>query len=132
MSLFNRKKRSEIPTDIDLSELERDSRYRTFSGGMNVFITAVLVLFAAFQLYASLSGRLPQQILRYGHLGFAVSLAFILYPTTKSSSRRKVNPLDILFAAAFLAVVAYFIGNFKALQLRTKDYTTVADRKSVV
>ena len=59
--------------DVDLSELERDSRYRVFSGGMSVFVTAVLVLFAVFQLYASLSGRLPQQILRYGHLGFAVA-----------------------------------------------------------
>ena len=123
MSLFDRKKLNEIPRDVDLSELERDSRYRIFSGRMQGFITAVLVAFAAFQLYASLTGRLPQQILRYGHFGFAVSLAFILYPTTKKSSRRKVNPLDILCAAAFLAVVAYFIGNFKALQLRAGDYT---------
>ena len=97
--------------------------YRIFSGGMNVLVTAVLVLFAVFQLYASLSGRLPQQILRYGHLGFAVGLAFILYPTTKKSSRRRINPLDILCAAAFLAVIAYFIVNFKALQLRAGDYT---------
>ena len=123
MSLFNREKLNAIPVDVDLSELERDSRYRIFSGGVNVLITVVLVLFAVFQLYASLSGRLPQQILRYGHLGFAVSLAFILYPTTKKSSRRRINPLDILFAAAFLAVIAYFIVNFKALQLRAGDYT---------
>ena len=120
---INREKLNAVPVDVDLSELERDSRYRIFSGGMNVLVTAVLVLFAVFQLYASLSGRLPQQILRYGHLGFAVSLAFILYPTTKKSSRRRINPLDILFAAAFLAVIAYFIVNFKALQLRAGDYT---------
>ena len=119
----HREKLNEVPTDVDLSELERDSRYRVFSGGMSVFVTAVLVLFAVFQLYASLSGRLPQQILRYGHLGFAVGLAFILYPATKKSSRRRINPLDILFAAAFLAVIAYFIVNFKALQLRAGDYT---------
>lgn len=125
MGLFRRKKLNELPENIDLSELERDSRYRIFSGGTSVFVTAVLVLFAVFQLYASLSGRLPQQILRYGHLGFAVSLAFILYPTTKRSSRRGVNPLDVLFAAAFLAVVAYFIVNFKALQLRAGDYTAL-------
>lgn len=125
MSLFNRQKLNAIPENIDLSELERDSRYRIFSGSMNVFITAMLVLFAVFQLYASLSGRLPQQIVRYGHLGFAISLAFILYPTTKNSSRRRVHPLDVLFAAAFLAVAAYFIGNFKALQLRAGDYTAL-------
>jgi len=58
----HREKLNEVPTDVDLSELERDSRYRVFSGGMSVFVTAVLVLFAVFQLYASLSGRLPQQI----------------------------------------------------------------------
>ena len=48
MSLFNREKLNEIPVDVDLSELERDSRYRIFSGGMNVLVTAVLVLFAVF------------------------------------------------------------------------------------
>ena len=58
MSLFNREKLNAIPVDVDLSELERDSRYRIFSGGVNVLITVVLVLFAVFQLYASLSGRL--------------------------------------------------------------------------
>ena len=112
-----------IPENVDLSELERDSRYRIFSGGMQTFLTIVLTAFALFQLYASLSGRLPQQILRYVHLGFAISLAFIIYPTTKNSSRRRVNPLDVLFALAFLAVIGYFIINFKELQLRAGDYT---------
>ena len=125
MSFLSRKKLNEVPQDVDLSELERDSRYRVFSGGMKVFLTVVLTCFALFQLYASLSGRLPQQILRYGHLGFAISLAFIIYPTTKKSSRRRVNPLDVLFALAFLAVIGYFIGNFKALQLRAGEYTTL-------
>ncbi|WP_288296753.1 TRAP transporter permease [uncultured Pyramidobacter sp.] len=122
---MSRKKLNEVPQDVDLSELERDSRYRVFSGGMKVFLTVVLTCFALFQLYASLSGRLPQQILRYGHLGFAISLAFIIYPTTKKSSHRRVNPLDVLFALAFLAVIGYFIGNFKALQLRAGEYTAL-------
>ncbi len=125
MSFLSRKKLNEVPRDVDLSELERDSRYRVFSGGMKVFLTVVLTCFALFQLYASLSGRLPQQILRYGHLGFAISLAFIIYPTTKKSSRRRINLLDVIFALAFLTVIMYFIGNFKALQLRAGDYTTL-------
>ena len=62
MSFFDREKLNAVPENIDLSELERDSRYRIFSGGAEIFISAVLVLFAVFQLYASLSGRLPQQI----------------------------------------------------------------------
>ncbi|WOL39440.1 MULTISPECIES: TRAP transporter permease [unclassified Pyramidobacter] len=122
---MSRKKLNEVPQNVDLSELERDSRYRIFSGGMKVFLTVVLTCFALFQLYASLSGRLPQQILRYGHLGFAISLAFIIYPTTKKSSRRRINPLDVIFALTFLTVIMYFIGNFKALQLRAGEYTTL-------
>ncbi|OON89081.1 TRAP transporter permease [Pyramidobacter sp. C12-8] len=126
MSFLSRKKlNNEVPQNVDLSELERDSRYRIFSGGMKVFLTVVLTCFALFQLYASLSGRLPQQILRYGHLGFAISLAFIIYPTTKKSSRRRINPLDVIFALTFLTVIMYFIGNFKALQLRAGEYTTL-------
>ena len=120
MSFWNRKKTAK---EIDLSELERDSRYRIFDGAAKTALTVVLTIFALFQLYASLSGRLPQQILRYGHLGFAISLAFIIYPTTKKSSRRRVNPFDMLCALAFLAVIGYFIWNFKPLQLRAGDYT---------
>ena len=120
LSFWNRKKTAK---EIDLSELERDSRYRIFDGAAKTALTVVLTIFALFQLYASLSGRLPQQILRYGHLGFAISLAFIIYPTTKKSSRRRVNPFDMLCALAFLAVIGYFIWNFKPLQLRAGDYT---------
>ncbi|MDY3212444.1 TRAP transporter permease, partial [Pyramidobacter sp.] len=58
-------------------------------------------------------------------LGFAISLAFIIYPTTKKSSRRRINPLDVIFALTFLTVIMYFIGNFKALQLRAGEYTTL-------
>ena len=106
MSFWNRKN---VVKEIDLSELERDSRYRIFEGAAKTALTAVLTAFALFQLYASLSGRLPQQILRYGHLGFAISLAFIIYPTTKKSSRRRVNLFDVICALAFLAVIGYFI-----------------------
>lgn len=123
MSFFNRKKLNEVPKDVDLTALERDSRYRRFSGGPKKLLAAMLTLFAMFQLYASLSGMIPQQILRYTHLGFAISLAFIMYPTTKKSDRGRMNPLDLIFAALFLSVAAYFIYNFKDLQVRAGDYT---------
>ena len=56
LSFWNRKKTA---NEIDLSEFERDSRYRIFDGAAKTALTVVLTIFALFQLYASLSGRLP-------------------------------------------------------------------------
>ena len=67
-----------------LEELDRESKYKIFTGKTNIFITLILTAWAVFQLYASLSNKVPLQILRYTHLGLAISMAFILYPATKN------------------------------------------------
>ena len=123
MALFKRSRFTEIPQDVDLTAIDRESKYRNFKGTQQKLLTAALTCFSLFQLYASLSGMIPQQILRYVHLGFAISLAYIMYPTTKNSDRNKMNPIDLVFAAAFVSVIGYFIINFKPLQLRAGAYT---------
>lgn len=110
---------------IDIGEIERESKYRNFTGLPAKLLTAGWICFSLFQLYASLSGMIPQQILRYAHLGFAICLAFVMYPTTAKSSRDRMNPVDLVFSAAFLAVIAYFIVNYEALQLRAGAFTAM-------
>lgn len=117
------KKYTEVPEDVDLEDIDRESKYKIFSAKGDKVLTVVLTIFALFQLYASISNKVPLQILRYTHLGFAVCLAYIVYPATKNANRRKLPWYDCLLAATFFCVVAYFIINYKPLQFRAGAYT---------
>ena len=120
MGLF---KRNTVPEEVKLDEIDRESKYKLFSPLGDKIIMAVLTAWAIFQLYASISNKVPLQILRYTHLGLAISMAYILYPATKHSDRHKLPWYDCVLAALFVCVVGYFIINYKPLQFRAGSYT---------
>ena len=122
MGIF-KKKAPVPPEEVDLSAIDRESKYKIFSPQGDRFLKIVLTVFALFQLYASISNKVPLQILRYTHLGFAICLAFLMYPATKNADRKKLPWYDCVLAALFFCVVAYFILNYKALQFRAGAYT---------
>ena len=111
------------PEEIDLSTLDKESAYRTFTGWQNIVITIILVAFTSFQLFASLTGRVPQQQVRYIHLGFAIALAYWLYPASVKFSRTKLNIPDLLFGAAFVGVVGYCVFNYAELLKRAGRFS---------
>ena len=121
MALF--KKKQTPPEDIKLDEIDRESKYKIFSPRGEMIIKVILTCWALFQLYASISNKVPLQILRYTHLGMAISMAFILYPATKHADRHKLPWYDVLLAGLFLCVAGYFIVNYKPLQFRAGMYT---------
>ncbi len=108
-----------------LEELDRESKYKIFSNKVNFCITVILTAWALFQLYASLSNKVPLQILRYTHLGMAISMAYILYPATKNANRRKLPWYDCVLAVLVVCVAAYFIINYKPLQFRAGRYNSL-------
>ena len=75
--------------------------YKIFSPTGDKILTAVLTCFTLFQLYASISNKVPLQILRYTHLGFAICLAYLIYPAFKHSDRSKEPWYDVLLAFLF-------------------------------
>jgi len=119
------KKKKIPPEEIKLDEIDRESKYKIFSPRGDKILTIVLTIFALFQLYASISNKVPLQILRYTHLGFAICLAFLIYPATKNADRKKLPWYDCVLSALFFCVVAYFIINYKPLQFRAGAYNTV-------
>ena len=121
MGLFRKKNRE--PEEIRLDEIDRESKYKIFSPAGDKVLTAVLTCFTLFQLYASISNKVPLQILRYTHLGFAICLAYLIYPAFRHSDRHKEPWYDVLLAFLFFCVVFYFIYNYKALQFRAGAYT---------
>ena len=121
MGLFKRKA---VPDEeINLDEIDRESKYKIFSPTGDKIISVILTAWALFQLYASISNKVPLQILRYTHLGLAISLAYILYPPTKHADRHKMPWYDFVLAGLFVCVAGYFIINYKPLQFRAGSYT---------
>ncbi|MBO5638712.1 MAG: TRAP transporter permease [Oscillospiraceae bacterium] len=120
MGLF---KRNTVPEEVKLDEIDRESKYKLFSPLGDKIITVILTAWAIFQLYASISNKVPLQILRYTHLGLAISMAYILYPATKHADRHKLPWYDCVLAALFVCVAGYFIINYKPLQFRAGSYT---------
>ncbi|NCB66002.1 MAG: TRAP transporter permease [Bacilli bacterium] len=120
---YLKKQNQTITEDIDLESIDRESRYKKFSPKGDAALTVYLYLFSVFQLYASISNMVPQQILRYTHLAFAITLAYIMYPATKNADRSKLSPLDLIAASVFAILIAYLLVNYKDLQLRAGAYT---------
>ena len=123
MTLFKKAKEQTPPEEIDLSAIDRESKYKIFSPRGEKVIQIILTIWALFQLYASISNKVPLQILRYTHLGCAICLAYILYPATKNADRHKLPWYDCVLAALFACVAGYFIINYSALQFRAGAYT---------
>ncbi len=87
-----------ITEDIDLTSIDRESKFKNFVGNQKIILTVILSFFACFQLYASITNSFPQQIVRYSHLGFAISLAYVMYPATKKTDRNKHSIFDLCIA----------------------------------
>jgi TRAP transporter 4TM/12TM fusion protein len=116
LGLFNRK--STEPVEIDLALIDRESAYRRYTGWKGQLTTILLFCFTTFQLFASITGRIPQQQVRYTHLGFAICLAYWLYPARKKGNREKATLMDLFLCFTFLGVVIYGLTNYVALQSR--------------
>ena len=122
MNDFNEVKAS-APVDIHLSELDNDSRVRTFYGWQDKALTLLLTCFTLFQLYSAISGTIPAQLLRMSHLAFVIPLVYWTYPAFKKSRRDKLPLVDFLLGLLFLGIALYYIFSFKALLARVGEYT---------
>ncbi|GED66110.1 hypothetical protein LFU01_45620 [Lysinibacillus fusiformis] len=69
-----------------LEKYDIESNVRTISGVMKHVIFFGLLALLLFQLYTAIFGQLPAQIQRTVHLGFGLTLIFLLFPVRKKSS----------------------------------------------
>ena len=78
---------------MDVSEIvvkyDKKSVYRTFKGWMDILIRLLCIAFSAFHLYTAAMGAFPPQIQRAVHLGFVLTLVYLLYPARAD----KINKL---------------------------------------
>ncbi|WP_203289825.1 TRAP transporter permease [Metabacillus indicus] len=94
-----------------LEKYDPESATRKLTGIVAWIVFFGLLAFSLFQLYTAIVSVFTAQIQRSVHLGFALSLIFLLFPMTKSKKRTgrwQVSPLDIVLSLLSIAVGAYW------------------------
>lgn len=104
---------------------DKESDTMMYTGFMAKVISALAITFSVFQLYTAIFGVLDAQLQRAVHLGFAMALSFLLYPTRKSWSRNKLHPLDLVLAVLSAASPAYICICYQQLAMRSGIVTPV-------
>ena len=66
-----------------MQDLDKEQSYRNHKCWRRYITIVISIIFVFFQLYATLSGTVPGQILRATHLAFVQVLAFLLFPASK-------------------------------------------------
>ncbi len=92
-------------------------RNRVYEGPMTFVLSAVLVGFTVFQLWANGTGALGTLKLRAAHIMFLLPLAFMIYPTCrKEAKRRKSMPVwDVVLCMAAVFCFAYLLARYDTL-----------------
>ncbi|MDE6773014.1 MAG: TRAP transporter fused permease subunit, partial [Treponemataceae bacterium] len=106
-----------------MKDLDREQSYREHACWRQHITVIISVAFVLFQLYATLSGRIPAQILRASHLAFVQALAFLLFPAFKHLPRNTLPLHDVLLAIVGAACWIYIVINFQQLVRRAGAYT---------
>src|SRR5690625_4391951 len=112
-------KESRNHEEIELSEEEQEELLRQFDAESNTrnlsgviagVVFFLLLGFSLFQIYTGAFGAYTAYIQRTVHLGFALTLIFLLFPARKKStiSRRKVPWYDYLLALLAILVTGYW------------------------
>ena len=107
-----------------LKKYDRESDTMQYTGIMAKIISAIAISFSVFQLCTAFFGVLDAQLQRAVHLGFALALSYLLYPTCKSWSRSSLHPLDALLAVLGAASPAYIVIMYRELAMRAGMITT--------
>lgn len=118
------KEENALAEDIK-KKYDKESDTMIYTGFMAKVISALAITFSVFQLYTAIFGVLDAQLQRAVHLGFAMALSFLLYPTRKSWSRTKLHPLDLVLAVLSAASPAYICICYQQLAMRSGIVTPV-------
>ncbi|MER1999287.1 MAG: TRAP transporter permease [Lysinibacillus sp.] len=98
-----------------IEKYDTESNVRKIGGIMGKVIWVILLAFSLFQLYTAIFGQYPAQIQRTVHLGFGLTLIFLLYPSRKKGNKKAIAWYDYILAIVAAFVGSYWVLNYEAL-----------------
>jgi len=96
-----------INSEEVMRQFDKESDFRVITGFLGKVIAAICIAFSIFQLYTAMFGVLDAMMQRSIHIGFAFCLIFLLYPTSKKWSRKKIHPFDAILSIFGAAAPLY-------------------------
>ena len=110
-----------VQETVDVAEIvakyDKEANYRQFKGWLDTGIRWLCILFSAFHLYTAAFGAFAPQIQRSVHLGFVLSLVYLLYPAKSGADLKKLPWYDVLLALLGALVCAYIVWNYDVIVL---------------
>src|SRR5690625_3892707 len=91
-----------------MQKYDAESNTRNLAGIAAKIVFIILLAFSLFQLYTGAFVQYTAYIQRTVHLGFALTLIFLLYPARKKGNKAKLAWYDILLALAAIVVCGYW------------------------
>ncbi|MBR1589834.1 MAG: TRAP transporter permease [Acidaminococcaceae bacterium] len=101
-----------------MQKFDKESNKREPDGFWGYIISAICILFAAFQLYTAIFGVLDAHLQRTVHLCFGLALIYLLYPARASWSKKSMHPLDLVFAILSVFATMYIWFEYDELVVR--------------
>jgi TRAP transporter 4TM/12TM fusion protein len=98
-----------------LEKVDKESTHRELHGWQGWAIAVLAVAFSGFHIYTALFGVLDAHLQRAVHLGFVLTLVYLLYPAFKGMRRDRINPVDLLFVVASLVCLGYLVLNYRSI-----------------
>jgi len=108
-----------------MQNLDKGQAYREHKCWRRYLTIAISIVFVAFQLYATLSGRITAQLLRATHLAFVQLLAFLLFPAAKNLPKNTLPWYDVLLGLIGASCWMYIVVNFQSLVRRAGNNTVL-------
>ena len=91
-----------------LKKFDAESNTRRLTGVAAGIVFVLLISFSLFQLYTGAFGQYTAYIQRTVHLGFALTLIFMLFPAKKSAVRNSVPWYDMILILLAIIVCGYW------------------------
>lgn len=127
-------KQDDINIEELMSEFDRESNTRHFTGIYKHIVTGILVAFALLIFSMTLLFTPPEQVRRSIFLGSVLFIVFILYPISKKKND-KINHIpvyDLILAIGGAMAYFYFAINFEEIVNRAIMINTVDKAVAVV
>ncbi|WP_249869403.1 TRAP transporter permease [Oceanobacillus saliphilus] len=91
-----------------LEKYDAESNQRNVGGIIGKVIFFTLIAFSLFQIYTGIFGQYTAYIQRTVHLGFALSLIFLLFPARRKTKKSSIPWYDYLLVLLSIIVCGYW------------------------